>query len=447
MLSTIPPHSLEAERGVIASIIIDHDSLYQVSDLIVPEDFYDPHHVIIFRAILELSARSRPIDLLTLREILDDRGELEGIGGQMRLVEITGVAFSSANIYSYAQIVKTKSVLRKLIHAGNEITAHGFDEESDIHKLLEKAEQALFKVTQTFIQNKLVHIRDILNLRYEELAEVHADPNHSQQNSIPTGYRFDEKFGGLHRGDMVIIAARPSMGKTAFALNIAQHMGEKGCNVAIFSLEMTKEQLTDRLICSSMGVDSWKLQKGLLNEDEFARMGGALERLSTAQIYMDDSPVGNLMEIKSKARRLKMESGLDCIIIDYLQLIGGGNPEFRVQEISNISRGIKGLARELDVPIIALSQLSRAVESRTVKEPILSDLRESGSIEQDADIVLMLYREDYYDEFTENKGITSVFVRKNRNGPTGQLNLKFEKQHMKFYDISPDDPRYQAGEG
>ena len=365
----------------------------------------------------------------------------------MRLVEITGVIFSSANVYSYAQIVKAKSVLRRLIHAGNEILAHGYDEETDIHKLLEKSEQALFKVTQTFIQNKLVHIRDILDLRYEEFSEVHANPDHIIKNSIQTKFTsFDAKFGGFRRGDMIIIAARPSMGKTALALNIAQNMGKHGSNIAIFSLEMTKEQLTDRLICAEMGVDSWKLQKGKLEDEEFAKMGEALDRLSHAQIYMDDSPVGNMMEIKSKARRLQMESGLDCIIIDYLQLIGGGNPEFRVQEISNISRGIKGLARELNVPIVALSQLSRAVESRTVKEPILSDLRESGSIEQDADIVLMLYREDYYDEFTENKGITSVFVRKNRNGPTGQINMKFEKQFMRFYDIAPEGGQYGGGE-
>ena len=212
---------------------------------------------------------------------------------------------------------------------------------------------------------------------------------------------------------MIIIAARPSMGKTALMLNIAQNVAEQRKNVAVFSLEMSKEQLTDRLICSSMGIDSWKLQKGLLEDDEFARMGDALEKLSRANIYIDDSPMGNLLEIKSKARRLKIESGVDLVIIDYLQLMSGGNPMNRVQEISDISRGIKALARELQVPIVIGSQLSRAVESRTTKEPILSDLRESGSIEQDADVVMMIYREDYYDEFTENKGVTNIFIRKN----------------------------------
>lgn len=225
----------------------------------------------------------------------------------------------------------------------------------------------------------------------------------------------DAKIGGFKPGDMVILAARPSMGKTALTLNIAQNIAEKGKNVAIFSLEMSKEQLTDRLICAAMGIDSWKLQKGQLEDEEFAEMGNALEKLSRSNIYIDDSPMGNLMEIKSKARRLKLESGIDFLIIDYLQLMSGGNPMNRVQEISDISRGIKSLARELQVPILALSQLSRAVESRTSKEPILSDLRESGSIEQDADVVMMIYREDYYDEFTENKGVTNIFIRKNRN--------------------------------
>lgn len=332
--------------------------------------------------------------------------------------------------------MKHKSVLRRLIKAGSDILAYGYDEESELNALLEKGEQALFTVTQTFIQNKLVHIKDIVSLRYEEFAQIHDDPNYGKGNAINTGFAgIDGKLGGLKPGDMVILAARPSMGKTALTLNFCLNVADMGKNVAIFSLEMSKEQLTDRMIAATMGVDSWKLQKGELEDDEFAKMGDALEKLSRANIYIDDSPGGNLMEIKSKARRLKMESGVDFLVIDYLQLMGGNNPMNRVQEISEISRGIKSLARELQVPVLALSQLSRAVESRTTKEPILSDLRESGSIEQDADVVMMLYREDYYDEFTENKGITNVFVRKNRNGPVGQADLKFEKRFQKFYDV------------
>lgn len=386
--------------------------------------------------MLDLFSKNRPIDLLTVRELLDDRKQLEEVGGNQYLIALTNSIFTSANIFQYAQIVKHKSVLRKLIKAGNEILLYGYDEESDVNKLLEKAEQALFGVTQTFIQNKLVHIKDIINLRYEEFAEVHENPDLAKEGVSMSGFKnLDDKIGGFKPGDMVILAARPSMGKTALALNLARNAATAGKHVAIFSLEMSKEQLTDRLISAAMGVDSWKLAKGMLSDEEFSRMGDALESLSRASIYMDDSPMGNLMEIKSKARRLKMESGLDFIVIDYLQLMSGGNPMNRVQEVSEISRGIKSLARELQVPVLALSQLSRTVESRTTKEPILSDLRESGSIEQDADVVLMLYREDYYDEFTENKGITSVFVRKNRNGPVGQVDLKFDRHHQKFYDV------------
>ncbi len=308
---------------------------------------------------------------------------------------------------------------------------------SDTSELLEKSEKALFGVTQTFIQNKLVPIREILNNRYEEFAAIHADPELVQRNMISTGYKsLDEKLGGFKRGDLIIVAARPSMGKTAIALNFAQNVAKKNRHVAIFSLEMSKEQLTDRLIAAAMAVDSWKLQKGKLTEDEFARMGDALETLSHSKIYLDDSPAGEgLTSIKSKARRLKMESGLDLIVIDYLQLMSNGNSLNRVQEVSEISRGLKSLARELDVPVIALSQLSRQLESRPDKRPVMSDLRESGSIEQDADIIAMLYRDDYYNEFSEMPGVTNVLIRKNRNGPIGQIDLKFEKSQQKFYEI------------
>lgn len=436
MLTKIPPHSVEAERGVLGSILIDKDAIIQVSGLLSPGDFYDNAHTLVYETMLALFVVNRPIDLLTVREHLDDRGKLDAVGGNSYLLELSNSIFTSSNIYQYGQIVKSKSVLRRLIKAGSDILSYGYDEGNDINVLLEKSEQALFTVTQTFIQNKLVHIKDIVNLRYEEFAEIHEDPNYGKEGAVYTGFSgIDAKLGGLKAGDMVILAARPSMGKTALTLNMCLNIADSGKNVAIFSLEMSKEQLTDRMIASTMGVDSWKLHKGELEDDEFAKMGDALEKLSRANIYIDDSPAGNLIEIKSKARRLKMESGVDFLVIDYLQLMGGSNPMNRVQEISEISRGIKALARELQVPVLALSQLSRAVESRTTKEPILSDLRESGSIEQDADVVMMLYREDYYNEFTENKGVTNVFVRKNRNGPVGQTDLKFEKRFQKFYDL------------
>ena len=411
--------------------------MIQVASMLLPEDFYDPAHGIVYAAMLDLYARNRPIDSLTVREVIDDQKKLESIGGDNFLADLMTAVFTSANIFQYAQIVKNKSVLRKLIKSGSDITQAGFDEVTEINELLEKAEKSLFSVTQTFIQNKLVHIKDILNARYEEFAAIHADPTLVQANSVSTGYEgFDFKLGGFKRGDLIVVAARPSMGKTAIAMNFAQNVGEKGKNVAVFSLEMSKEQLTDRMIAASMAVDSWKLQKGKLSEDEFAKMGDALERLSRAKIYIDDSPAGaGILELKSKARRLKMESGLDLIVIDYLQLISSGNSFNRVQEVSEISRGLKSLARELNVPVIALSQLSRALEARPDKRPIMSDLRESGAIEQDADIILMLYRDDYYNDMSETPNVTNIFIRKNRNGPTGQVDLKFEKQHQKFYEI------------
>lgn len=434
---TVPPHSIEAERSVLGSILIDKDGIIQVANLLSKEDFYDPSHGIVYDAMLELFARNRPIDSVTVRELIDDKKQLEGIGGNAFLAELMSAVFTSANIYQYAQIIKNKSILRKLVRAGNEIIMYGYDEAAETTELLEKCEKSLFWVTQTFIQNKLVPLRDILNARYEEFAAIHADPGLAERNSISTGYSgLDFKLGWFKRGDLVILAARPSMGKTAMALNFAQNVAKKWRNVAIFSLEMSKEQLTDRLIAAAMWVDSWKLAKWQLDTDDFAKMGDALETLSKSKIYLDDSPAWEwLLSIKSKARRLKMESGLDLIVIDYLQLMSSGNSMNRVQEVSDISRGLKALARELDVPVVALSQLSRALEARPDKRPVMSDLRESGSIEQDADIIAMLYRDDYYNEFSETPWVTSILIRKNRNGPTGVVDLKFEKSQQKFYEI------------
>ncbi len=437
MSLTTPPHSIDAERWVLGSLLIDKDGIIHVANLLSRDDFYDPAHSIVYEAILDLYSRNRPIDSITVREVIDDQKKLESIGWNIFLAGLMEAVFTSANIFQYAQIVKNKSILRKLIRAGNEIIMNGYDEATETTELLEKSEKSLFGVTQTFIQNKLVPIRDILNARYEEFAAIHADPELVDRHTISTGYAsFDAKLWGFKRWDLIILAARPSMGKTAMALNFAQNVAKKWRNVAVFSLEMSKEQLTDRLIAAAMSVDSWKLQKWKLSEDEFSRMGDALEVLSRAKIYLDDSPAGEwLLSIKSKARRLKMESGLDLIIIDYLQLMSSGNSMNRVQEVSDISRWLKSLARELDVPVVALSQLSRWVEARPDKRPVMSDLRESGSIEQDADIIAMIYRDDYYNEFSEIPGVTNVMIRKNRNGPTWQIDLKFEKSQQKFYEL------------
>ena len=432
----VPPYSSEAEQSVLGSLLIDKDGFIIIWDILTHEDFYDESNAKIYGVMFELYRLSKPIDLITVREKLDDQKLLDSIWGISYLTELTEIVPTSANIFEYAQIVKNKSVLRRLIKSGNEIVALWYQEDAPINDLLEKSEKSIFNVTQTFIKNKLVHINDILTQRYEEFAEIHENPELITKHRLQTGFQWmDFKLWGLKWGDMMIVAARPSMWKTALALNLAQNIGFRQKSVAIFSLEMSKEQLTDRMIASAMGIDSWKLAKWELEDEEFAKIGEAMEKLSAADIYIDDSAGGNLIDLKSKARRLKMESSLDLIIIDYLQLMTNGNSLNRVQEVSEISRGIKSLARELDVPIIALSQLSRAVEWRPDKRPVLSDLRESGSIEQDADIVTMIYREDYYDEFTDKKWITEIFIRKNRNGPTGTVQLMFERKNQKFMEI------------
>lgn len=432
----VPPHSIEAEQSVLWSLLIDKDGFLLISDLIAGEDFYEEIHAMIYNSMLDLYKMNKPIDLITVKEKLDDKWLLEKVWGVTYLSELIDVVPTSSNIFEYATIVKNKSVLRRLIKAGNDIVAQGYNEDTPINELLEKSEKALFDVTQIFIRNKLVHINEILAQRYEEFSEIHENPELVTKHRLQVGFKdLDYKLGWLKGGDMVIIAARPSMGKTAFALNLAQNIGYKKKNIAIFSLEMSKEQLTDRMISAAIGVNSWKLAKGELEDEEFARIGEAMEKLSEANIYIDDSAGGSLMDIKSKARRLKMQSGLDIMIIDYLQLMTNGNSMNRVQEISEISRGIKSLARDLNIPIIALSQLSRAVESRPDKRPILSDLRESGSIEQDADIVMMMYREEYYDEFTDKKWVTEIHVRKNRNGPVGAVELMFKKENQKFLSV------------
>jgi len=440
----IPPSSLEAEQSVLWSLLIDKDGFIIIWDLLEADDFYDDSNAKIYDVMFELFRLNKPIDLITVREKLDDKKLLDSIWGIWYLTELTEIVPSTTNIFEYAQIVKNKAVLRRLIKAWNEVVSLWYQEDTVINELLEKAEKSLFGVTQTFIKNKLVHINDILTQRYEEFAEIHENPDLIKDHRLQTGYKnMDNKLTGLKWWDMVIVAARPSMGKTALAMNLAQNIGFNKKSVAIFSLEMSKEQLTDRMIAAAMGIDSWKLQKWELEDSEFAKIGEAMEKLSNADIYIDDSAGWNLVDLKSKARRLKMESQLDLIIIDYLQLMSNGNSMNRVQEVSEISRWIKSLARELDVPIIALSQLSRAVESRPDKRPVLSDLRESGSIEQDADIVMMIYREDYYDEFSERKWLTDLFIRKNRNGPTWSVQLMFQKNNQKFVEvetnIQPDD--------
>lgn len=432
----VPPHSIEAEQSVIGSIMIDKDCFITIWDMLNPSDFYSDVNSTIFDIIYELYRLNKPIDLITVKEKLDNKKLLDKIWWITYLTELTEIVPTTWNIFEYAQIVKNKSILRNLLKCWNEIIWYWYDEDKSINELLEKTEKSIFSVTQVFIKNKLIHINEILSQRYEEFAEIHENPESIKQHRLQLWFKdLDHKTWWIKWWDLVIVAARPAMWKTAFALNIAQNVWLNRKNVAIFSLEMSKEQLTDRMIASAMQIDSWKLAKWELEDHEFAKIWEAMEKLSEANIYIDDTAWWNLIDLKSKCRRLKIESWLDLIIVDYLQLMSSWNSLNRVQEISEISRWLKWLARELNVPIIALSQLSRAVESRPDKRPIMSDLRESWAIEQDADMILMLYREEYYDEFTEKKWITEIFMRKNRSWPIWTIELMFNKNNQKFFEI------------
>jgi len=438
MAIQIPPNDEQAEKAVLGSILIDNKSLVKVADFLKEEDFYNDKNAQVFKAMLDLFNEHSPIDLTTLNAKLSDNKVLEKIGGISFVASLGEEVPTASHIYEYGTIVKTKSTLRKLIVVGDEIKGYGYQEGEKVDELLDKAEQSLFNVTQALIKNSFTHIKDVLTQRYEEFAELHEEKDPDQIKGVRSGFRdLDKIMGGFKPSEMIVIAGRPAMGKTAFSLSMAQNAALKfGKKVAIFSLEMSKEQLVDRMFASLLMVDSWKLKKGMLDDNDFARIGTVMDEMSKADIFIDDSLGNSITELRSKVRRLKMERGLDMIIIDYLQLMSiGGYQNNRVQEISEISRNLKQIARELHVPVIALSQLSRAVEARPDKRPQLSDLRESGAIEQDADAVLMLYREEYYDPDTDRKGLADILIRKHRNGPVGRVELIFKAEQTRFYDI------------
>ncbi len=436
----VPPHSLDAEKSAIGSLLVDKDAVVKISDFLKAEDFYHDAHGLIYQAILDLYDKRSPVDLVTLANILEDRDQLKLIGGASYLALLANEVPTSTHVFQYATIVKEKSIHRKLILAGDAIKGFGFQEDQDIEVLIDSAEKALFDVSQTFMTDKFVHIKDVLNKTYEKISDLHDPEAKEKYRGLSTGFRtLDNILSGFQPSDLVILAARPSMGKTALALNVSQNIAKRGNSVGIISLEMSKEQLVERMFCSLLGVDSWKMRTGKLTDDDFSKIGNVMDEMNSMKIFIDDSLGNSISELKAKARRLKMEYGLDMLMIDYLQLMSGGASkggyQNRVQEISEISRSLKSLARELHIPILALSQLSRAVEMRPNKAPVLSDLRESGAIEQDADVVMMLYREDYYEEDTDRKGITDLFIRKHRNGPIGHVELAFKKEQLRFLDI------------
>lgn len=444
--ANIPPQNTEAEASILGSVLIDSDAIVKIADIIRPEDFYDERHARIYEAILQLYERHSPIDVLTLSDQLRSTGMLDMVGGASYLTELTNFVPTATHADRYAEIIAQKSMRRRLIKASQSIAELGFDETQSLQELIENAETRLFEVSQQHIKQDISSIENILSSSFDRLDELHKDKG--KLRGVPTGYKdLDNVLAGLQPSDLFILAARPSMGKTAFSLNLAHNVALKAkMPVLIFSLEMSKEQLVDRLLAAESGVNAWNLRTGNLSDSDFEKIGHAMGALSEAQIFIDDSAGISVSDMRTKARREAHQRELGLIIVDYLQLMSGGarfsSDSNRVQEISEISRGLKGIARELNVPVIALSQLSRSVDSRSPAIPVLSDLRESGSIEQDADVVAFVYREDYYNPDTENKNITKILIKKHRNGPTGDVDLYFdrEKQRFRSLDSHHDQP-------
>lgn len=434
----IPPQNIEAEQSVLGALLIDKEAIISIGDTLEAADFYKEHHGKIYQAMLDLFEKREPIDILSLSNRLQELGDLEKIGGRAYLSTLANIVPSAAHIEGYANIVKHKSTLRKLLSAAQKITQLGYNEADDAANTLDQAEQALFTVSQKHLKKNFIHIKDILVDTFNRLDELHQ--HKGSLRGIPTGFPdLDHKLGGLQKSDLVVLAARPSVGKTTLALDIARNVAvNANVPVGIFSLEMSKEQLTDRLLCAEANVGLWKMRTGKLeNDDDFARIGDAMGKLSDAPIYIEDSGFVNVMQIRTKARRLKMEHDLGLIVVDYLQLMEGhAGEENRVQEISQISRALKGLARELDIPVLALSQLSRAVEALSPPIPKLSHLRESGSIEQDADVVMFIYRPSVYKRKEElpheEQNLAKILVSKHRNGPTGEIDLTFDEERVRF---------------
>lgn len=449
----MPPQNIEAEQSLLGSLLIDKDAIIKVADIVNPEDFYQDKHRLIFEAMLDLYGKREPIDLLTLANRLTEKEQLKEIGGRAYLVSLSNLVPTSSHVVNYAEIVQKKATLRNLIKSASEITKMGYDEEEDVSSILDKAEQNLFAVSQGHQKQIFVPITSILNETFERIDTIHKEKG--KLRGVPTGFNdLDSLLAGLQKSDLIILAARPSVGKTTFALDIARNVATKHkVPVGLFSLEMSKEQLVDRLLCAEANVDLWKMRTGRLSDkqedDDFPRIGHAMGTLAEAPIFIDDYANANIMEIRTKARRLQMEHNLGLIVIDYLQLMEGRTrTDNRVQEISEISRGLKQIAKELNVPILALSQLNRGVESRTPPIPKLSDLRESGSIEQDADIVMFIYREAVYKKDLEldRKNLAEIHIAKHRNGPTGLIKLFFDEQKVTFRNLEkspanlPDEP-------
>jgi len=459
LMEKIPPQNLEAEMSLLGSILIDKEAMLKVADIVGPQDFYKDAHRFLYEIFEELFARNEPIDLLTVSNRLSEKEQLEKIGGKSYLANLTNVVPTASNVLHYASIVHQKATRRRLLAAAHEISRLGYDEEAgEVDQILDVAQQQLFGVSNVYLKQSFVPIRGVLSDAFDRIDELHR--NKGQLRGVPTGFReLDNLLAGLQKSDLVILAARPSVGKTSLALDMVRQIGAKQkIPVALFSLEMSKEQLVDRLLCAEANVDLWRMRTGHLSErpedDDFPRIGHAMGILSEAPIYIDDTANVNIMQIRTKARRLQMEHGLGLIVIDYLQLMESrGNIENRVQEVAEITRGLKSIARELNVPVLALSQLSRVVEQSKPAIPKLSHLRESGSIEQDADVVMFIYRKAadrnyrYEDIPPDERYIAEIHIAKHRNGPTGMVKLIFNEPTTSFRNLEkrmPDNRTAQA---
>lgn len=439
----IPPQNIEAESALLGSIMLRPDAVSEIIDFVRAESFYSEKHRIIFRTMMELFGKSTPIDLLSLSSRLQEKGLLEQIGGSSFLTELVQAVPSSTNVKHYSEIVQKKYIMRNLITAAERISELGFDEAGDLEELLDQAEKSIFEVTNFSGAHKFIELKDTLTEAWERLDRLHNSKD--MLRGVPTGFKdLDSKLSGLQKSDLIILAARPSMGKTSLALDIARQTATiHKTPVGIFSLEMSSQQLVDRMLAAASNVDSWKLRtgKGLSLDTDFARIRTAMDSLSQAPIYIDDQPGNNILKMRSVARRLKSEKGLGLLIVDYLQLMVPTNARHNdnlVQQVTEISRSLKHLARELDIPVLALSQLSRAVESRGGK-PRLSDLRDSGSIEQDADVVMFIHRDDKYNENSDKPNIAEIMIEKHRNGPTGKVELYFEEKRASFMPLEKSD--------
>lgn len=429
------PQSIEAEQSVIGSMIIDKTAIAQAAEGLKEEDFYRDSHKVIFKAIIKMFQKDMAVDLVTLLEYLKSTSQLEKAGGATYVTEISGSVPTTANLSSYIKIVSEKSTLRRLIRASTEIIESSYNEQGNVEKVLDTAEKRIFDIAEKRSTSDYEALSDVLERSFQQIEKLFN--NKGDITGVGSGFMdLDAKTSGFQKGDMVLIAARPSMGKTTFALNIAEHAAlREGKSVVIFSLEMSKDQLAYKLLCSEANVDMLALRTGNLEDKDWDSIARASGPLSKAKIYIDDTAGVTVMEMRSKCRRIKIEHGIDLIMIDYLQLMSGSGSESRQQEVSEISRSIKALAKEMECPVIALSQLSRAPEQRADHRPMLSDLRESGSIEQDADVVMFLYRDEYYNKETEEKNVGECIIAKQRNGPVGTVKLAWLGQFSKFGNL------------